>query len=68
MPTRAAMALLAQGPLAGYMPYTSQTAGVLRSLADLEPRRLAVMHGSSHEGACGPMLSELAGVIQEAFD
>jgi len=67
-PTRAAMALLAQGPLAGYMPYTSQTAGVLRSLADLAPERLAVMHGSSFEGACGPMLGDLAGVIQEAFD
>jgi flavorubredoxin len=67
-PTRAAMTLLAQGPLAGYMPYTSQTAGVLHSLADLKPDRLAVMHGSSYAGACAPLLRDLAGVIQEAFD
>jgi hypothetical protein len=67
-PTRAAMARLAQGPLAGYMPYTSQTAGVLQSLADLKPDRLAVMHGSSYAGACDRSLRDLAGVIQEAFD
>jgi flavorubredoxin len=67
-PTRAAMALLAQGPLAGYMPYTSQTAGVLASLADLEPQMLAVMHGSSYAGACAPLLRDLASVIQECFD
>jgi flavorubredoxin len=46
--TRSAMTLLAQGPLAGYMPYTSQTAGVLDSLADLKPVTLAVMHCSSY--------------------
>ena len=33
---------LQQGPLAGYMPYTRQTQGVLRSLADLKPEALAV--------------------------
>lgn len=67
-PTRKAMALLNQGPLAGYMPYTRQTEGVLRSLAALQPEALAVMHGSSYLGPAGQMLTDLAGVIQESFD
>jgi hypothetical protein len=50
------------------MPYTSQTAGVLDSLADLKPATLAVMHGSSFKGACDRLLRDLSGVIQECFD
>jgi flavorubredoxin len=67
-PTRQAMQQLEQGPLAGYMPYTRQTEGVLRSLADLKPETLAVMHGSSYRGKCDGLLIDLAGVIKEAFD
>ncbi len=67
-PTRKGMKQLQQGPLAGYMPYTRQTEGVLRSLAALEPTALAVMHGSSYRGDCGRLLSDLAGVIKEEFD
>jgi flavorubredoxin len=67
-PTRKAMAMLKQGPLAGYMPYTSQTEGVLRSLAALRPQTLAVMHGSSFRGHGDRLLTELAGVIRESFD
>jgi hypothetical protein len=67
-PTRQAMQRLQQGPLAGYMPYTSQTEGVLRSLAALEPETLAVMHGSSYIGRSDQLLTDLAGVIQENFD
>lgn len=67
-PTRRAMHRLQQGPLAGYMPYTRQTDGVLRTLADLEPETLAVMHGSSYVGRGGRMLADLAGVIRESFD
>jgi len=66
-PTRQAMHRLQQGPLAGYMPYTHQTQRVLRSLADLHPQTLAVMHGSSFRGQGGQMLTELAGVIQDNF-
>jgi flavorubredoxin len=66
-PTRRAMQRLNEGPLAGYMPYTAQTEGVLRSLADLKPETLAVMHGSSYRGACDRLLSDLAGVIKENF-
>ncbi len=67
-PTRQAMLRLEQGPLAGYMPYTRQTEGVLRSLAGLKPETLAVMHGSSYAGQCDRLLTELAGVIKENFD
>lgn len=67
-PTRQAMQQLQQGPLAGYMPYTRQTGGVLRSLAELKPETLAVMHGSSYIGQGGKLLTDLAGVIQETFE
>jgi flavorubredoxin len=67
-PTRAAMRQMQQGALAGYMPYTRQTEGVLRSLADLQPKTLAVMHGSSFRGQGDRLLRDLAGVIQEYFD
>jgi flavorubredoxin len=67
-PTRKAMQRLQQGPLAGYMPYTRQTEGVLRSLAELKPETLAVMHGSSYRGQADRLLVDLAGVIKENFD
>jgi flavorubredoxin len=66
--TRQGMAQLAQGPLAGYMPYTKKTEGVLRGLAALSPATLAVMHGSSYTGKCDGMLADLAGVIKENFE
>lgn len=67
-PTQKAMRQMQQGPLAGYMPYTRQTEGVLRSLAALKPEALAVMHGSSYLGPCDRLLTNLAGVIKEEFD
>ncbi|MEQ8791671.1 MAG: MBL fold metallo-hydrolase [Pirellulaceae bacterium] len=67
-PTRRAMQQLQQGPLAGYMPYTRQTEGVLHALADLKPETLAVMHGSSYKGDGDRLLRDLAGVIKENFD
>ena len=67
-PARKAMQQMQQGPLADYMPYTSQTEGVLRGLAALEPETLAVMHGSSYIGKSGKLLTDLAGVIKESFD
>ncbi len=67
-PTQQAMQQMQQGPLAGYMPYTRHTEGVLRSLADLKPETLAVMHGSSFTGHGDRLLTGLAGVIRENFD
>jgi flavorubredoxin len=67
-PTQRAMQQMQQGPLAGYMPYMRQTEGVLRSLADLKPKTLAVMHGSSYIGDADRLLLDLAGIIKETFD
>lgn len=66
--TQKAMQQMQQGPLAGYMPYTRQTDVVLRSLAELKPETLAVMHGSSYVGKSDELLVDLAGVIRETFD
>jgi len=67
-PARKAMQQMQQGPLADYMPYTSQSEGVLRGLADLKPETLAVMHGSSYIGKSDKLLTDLAGVIKESFN
>jgi flavorubredoxin len=67
-PTRQAMEQMQQGPLAGYMPYTRQTDGALRALAELKPATLAVMHGSSYRGPADRLLTDLAGVLRETFD
>jgi flavorubredoxin len=66
--TRDAMTRLKEGALAGYMPYTKKTEGVLRGMAELQPKTLAVMHGSSYVGKCDGLLTDLAGVIRETFD
>ncbi|HEY8516488.1 MAG TPA: MBL fold metallo-hydrolase [Candidatus Binatia bacterium] len=54
----------AQGPLAHDMPYTASTDATLRQLADLSPRSLGVMHGSSFEGDGRQALLDLADVIR----
>ena len=54
-------------PLANDMPYTPYTNKTLLRLAELEPRTLAVMHGSSYRGDGRKAITELAGVIKEAL-
>ena len=53
------------GPLAHDMPYTPYTDRTLRRLAALEPRTLALMHGSSFRGDGRTAILDLAAVIQE---
>ena len=65
--TRPAMVRLQAGPLAGYMPYTPQTRTVLHGLADLQPKTLAVMHGSSYTGDCEQALRDLDEVMRETL-
>lgn len=67
-PSHAGMIQMQQGPLAGYIPYTRQSEGVLNSLAALKPKTLATMHGSSFTGSCDQQLRGLASVIKEVFD
>jgi flavorubredoxin len=38
-----------------------------RRLADLEPKRLAIMHGSSYEGDCASLLRQMADVYEQQF-
>ena len=47
------------------MPYTPYTDSTLRRLAELEPRTLALMHGSSFQGHGHAAILELAAVIRE---
>ncbi len=56
-----------QGPLANYMPYCTLTEATLKRLADLQPKRLATMHGSVYVGDGGRALHDLAGVLREVF-
>lgn len=48
------------GPLAKYVPYTHHTGRILEDLARLEPRTLAIMHGSSFRGDGAAALRDLA--------
>jgi flavorubredoxin len=54
-------------PLAHDLPYTPYTDRTLQRLADLKPRRLAVMHGSAFLGDGAQALRGLAGVLEEAY-
>jgi flavorubredoxin len=46
---------------------TPETGPTIRMLATLEPRRLAAMHGSSYEGDCAALLSQLADYYEAAL-
>src|SRR5690348_3333628 len=64
---REALTQYQAGPLANYMPYTPRTGKMLRQLAALKPRRLAIMHGSSYEGNGEQALLDLAGVMRDTL-
>jgi len=54
-------------PFANDMPYTPYTDATIARLAALEPRTLAVMHGSSHRGDGGAALRGLGAAIRDAL-
>ena len=64
-PAREAIIGNATGPLAKDMPYTPYTEATLQRLAALEPRTLAVMHGSSFRGDGATAIRELTQVIKK---
>ncbi len=66
-PSRETIRKMQSGILAGYAPYTPQTDALFKKLADLQPRRLAIMHGSSFEGDGKRALEDLAEVFRECF-
>jgi hypothetical protein len=49
----------------GYTAITPATGVTIRRLAALQPRVLAVMHGSSFSGAAAPLLEALASFYDE---
>jgi flavorubredoxin len=55
------------GILADYVPYTPLTAQNLKKLADLKPKTLAIMHGSSFTGDCAGALDDLNLALREIF-
>jgi hypothetical protein len=54
-------------PFANYMPYTPLTEPILHGLADLQPKTLATMHGSTYIGNGRQALRDLAQVIKEVL-
>ncbi len=56
-----------QGPLMEYSPYTSRTQKILYNLAELKPKTLATMHGSSFNGDCSQALMDLDHVMKELW-
>jgi hypothetical protein len=54
-----------QSPLAKDMPYTPYTDSTMQRLAELAPRTLALMHGSSFRGDGRKAIEDLAAVIRE---
>jgi flavorubredoxin len=55
------------GILAEYVPYTPITAQNLKKLADLKPKTLAIMHGSSYTGDCARALDDLNALLREFY-
>jgi flavorubredoxin len=65
--SREAMKEFQAGVLAEYVPYTPLTAQNLKKLADLKPKTLAIMHGSSFTGDCARALDDLNVMFREVF-
>ena len=64
---REALVTYQSGPLANYLPYTRNTGPILETLAALEPKALATMHGSTYRGNGGAALRALSGLLRELF-
>ena len=65
--SRQALQEFQAGILAEYVPYTPLTGQNLKKLADLKPKTLAIMHGSSFTGDCAQALDDLNVVFREVF-
>lgn len=63
----AAMSGMQASPLADYVPYTQRTDGILKKLADLNPKTLAIMHGSSFAGDGARALRGLATTMRDVL-
>jgi len=64
---KSSMLFCEAGPLMDYTPYNHNTKKLLFELADLRPKTLATMHGSSFFGDCAKSLMELDEVMKEVW-
>lgn len=55
------------GPFANYLPYTHHTGRVLETLAEHDPKTLAIMHGSTYHGNGAQAFRDLAAVMREVL-
>ena len=58
---------LEKSPLMDYVPYNHNTGRLLKELADLNPKTLATMHGSSFYGDCSKALIDLDDVMKDLW-
>ncbi len=56
-----------QSPFANYIPYTPETGRQLHAVADLNPKTLAIMHGSSFSGDGRKALHDLADLFKDVL-
>ena len=56
-----------RSPFANYIPYNANTGKIMESLANLNPKLLAVMHGSSFRGDCAQALREFDLAMREVL-
>ena len=50
--------------MSGAVPFTDETIPILESLANLNPKTLACMHGSSFAGDCGEALRDFGTILE----
>ena len=56
-----------KGPFANYLPYTTNTEKILSRLADLKPKTIASMHGSTYVGDGGSAILDLAQAMKDVL-
>jgi flavorubredoxin len=56
-----------QGPFANYLPLTSKTEQMLNRLADLNPKTIAPMHGSTYVGNGKSAIYDLSQVMKDVL-
>jgi hypothetical protein len=56
-----------RGPFAAYMPYTHNTPAILERLANLQPRTLAVMHGSAFSGDGARAIRDMGAALRDVL-
>jgi len=57
-----------QGPFANYLPFTSKTEKILERLADLNPKTIASMHGSTYTGDGKSAIHDLIQAMKDVLN